>query len=190
MKRILLAGLLGAVITFFWGFLSWVVLPWHNMTMPGLNQGEKVAKVLQETNNTKGVYLYPQMQENEIQIKDASVTTTTTTTGPAALIFYWPNAMDPANPTPYAVGFIINFAICLLAAYLLTMAIPSLHTFGQRVWFVTLLGVFAALATHITFWNWFDVPTDYILVSVLDTVVTWLLGGLAIAFIVKPARIY
>ncbi|MEY2539604.1 MAG: hypothetical protein QOG67_3344 [Verrucomicrobiota bacterium] len=33
--------------------------------------------------------------------------------------------------------------------------------FGGRVAFVTAVGIIAAIATNISYWNWYGFPTDY-----------------------------
>ena len=57
---------------------------------------------------------------------------------------------------------------------------------------VGLLGLFAALVTHVAYLNWMWFPVDHTLAMSANVVIGWLLAGLAMAAIVgrrKPAAL-
>ena len=58
---------------------------------------------------------------------------------------------------------LIEFATELLEAMLVVnlLAQTRLVGFGARVAFVTLAGILAAIATNISYWNWYGFPTLY-----------------------------
>ena len=53
---------------------------------------------------------------------------------------------------------------------------------------VGLLGLFAALVTHVAYLNWMWFPVDHTLAMSADVVIGWLLAGLAMAAIVGPQK--
>src|SRR5262245_9001563 len=62
LKRILLASLLAALVAFFWGFLSWTKLGWHNAIK--FKDGAAVAKVVKENMSEHGIYMWPEGPES------------------------------------------------------------------------------------------------------------------------------
>jgi hypothetical protein len=61
-------------------------------------------------------------------------------------------------------------------------------SYGQRVLFVALLGLIAWLSINVSYWNWYGFPTAFVLGEGIDQVVGWLLAGLAMAKIIRPAE--
>lgn len=209
MKKILLAGLLGGVVLFIWGAISWMALPWHNTTMHELPNGATVAKALGGESMTSGIYMYPgheaddamaeteqAMQESEgmVASKDPGMLDTDTESqagtmgNPYIFMLYVAEGFDPANPAPFIGGFILNLITATLVAYLLSMVVSRFAQFSKRVMFVGLMGVFAALVSHISLWNWMLFPTDYSLVMAADLIIAWALAGLVIAWQIKPEK--
>lgn len=85
-----------------------------------------------------------------------------------------------------AVGFVLAFVEALLAAWLLSAAASKMASYAKWVFFVTVLGVFAALVSHISAANWMFFPRAYSHVMAIDLVVTWFLAGLVLAWRIKP----
>jgi hypothetical protein len=184
MKRILIAGLLGAVACFIWGFISWAVLPWHNATMPNLPNEDAVIEVMRSNVTATGVYQFPGHPATEAE---GQAWMDKYKRGPFGMLIYHANGTNPMSAQPFIGGFVLNFVIATLAAYLLSLAVAKMTAYSQRVIFVTLLGVFAALASHIMAWNWMYIPTAYSLVMSADAVINSLVAGLVIAWQIKPA---
>jgi len=184
MKPILIAGVVGGLVLFVWGFLSWAVLPWHNATMPNLPNEEAVIETLSASITATGVYQFPGMPANEA---DTQAWTEKFKRGPYGMLVYTVEGANPMSPKPFIGGLILNFISATLVAYLLSLAANKLSGYNQRVTFVALIGVFAALVSHITAWNWMYIPTGYSLVMAADIVIGWLLAGLVIAWRMKPA---
>ncbi len=73
----------------------------------------------------------------------------------------------------------------MLAALLL--ANISVTVFATRVALVGALGLLSALEVHGSYWNWYGFPADYTLAASVDLVIGWLLVGVTLAMILKPA---
>jgi hypothetical protein len=91
-------------------------------------------------------------------------------------------------PKTFVTGLVLNFLVCFVAAWLLSKALGGLRSYGARVQFVAILGLFAGIAIHLMYWNWWEFPTNYTIGCLADTVIGWTLVGLAIAAIVKPVK--
>lgn len=183
MKRVLLAGLLGGVVMFIWGWLSWGMLPWHNATIPNLPNEDAVIAVLQSSITASAVYQFPGMPAGEA---DMAAWTEKYKRGPSGMLFYSVEGKDPMGAGMFVGGFILEFIIATLAAWFLSLALGRLPGYGQRVGFLTMLGVLGALVSHIMAWNWMGNPMGYSLVMSADLVIASLLAGLVIAWRIKP----
>lgn len=65
------------------------------------------------------------------------------------------------------------------------MFLWSFAGFVGRVVFVTALGVLAAIATNISYWNWYGFPSIYTAGYITMQLVGFLCAGLVIALVVK-----
>ena len=55
--RLILGTLLGGVILFVWGSISWTVLPWHKVK--SFTNGEAVGAMIGSGVEGRGIYVYP-----------------------------------------------------------------------------------------------------------------------------------
>jgi hypothetical protein len=54
--------------------------------------------------------------------------------------------------------------------------------------FVTLFGLFPTLSVDLPLWNWYRFPSAYTAAQFVEHLVGYLVGGLVVAAIVRPAR--
>ena len=103
---------------------------------------------------------------------------------PSGILIYHPAGSRPFVMVRYlSIEFVTEFFEALLVVYLLSLT--RLTTFGGRVSFVTLAGVLAAIATNISYWNWYGFPAVYTSAYVLIQVVGFFCIGLVAAFVLK-----
>lgn len=181
MKRILVAGVLGGIVLYLWGWISWAVLPWHNSTMPDLPNEDAVMEVMKNSITQTGVYQFPgMMKANEPAWMEKFQR------GPSGTLFYTAEGRNPMAASTFVVGFILALIEALLAAWLLSCATGWQSSYGRRVGFMALLGILGALVSHISAWNWMFFPAGYSHVMALDLVIGSTLAGLVIAWRIKP----
>ncbi len=65
------------------------------------------------------------------------------------------------------------------------MAAPALKNLTQRLLFISLLGVFAAIAFLPAYWNWYGFPREAIAIGLIEWGVGGLLMGLVFAKLIK-----
>ncbi len=167
MKNCVLAVVLSAVVLFVWGFVSWTILPWHNMVANRFEDESAVSTVLKENATTAGIYYLPFAQED---LKPGEV---------FALANVLPDGLDANMGRMMGVG-LLGQAVSALLVLLLLGNTSNLDYWG-RVRFVALAGVAIGFVSHFPYWNWFGFSTSYTLVIILDSLVAWLLAGLVMA---------
>jgi hypothetical protein len=202
-KTLWKSALLGGIIVFIWGIVSWMLLPWHMMTTHKFINEEQVATALKANAPQTGIYFLPSCQiddsnnqgqneqpskEDQQQAKadlqkkmeDAKARMKR---GPIVFASVCLEGMDPASPKPFIGSLIIQIIAAFLASWLLmhTKAQPYMRHVG----FVTVIGLFAGVVSALPSWNWMGFSVGWTIVSILDLVIGWFLAGLAIAKIIK-----
>ena len=185
--RILLAGVLSAVVLFFWGFLYWAMLLGPDRMAHRLNDTEAAAvtAVLKHVFTESGAYMYPMQPRDQSDQALMSEFTRRHQEGPVFLMFYKTNGGDPMDPLSMAQGFFHMLACTLLAGIFLSTVLPAMCCYAARAAFVTGLGLFGEIWVELGKPIWFHQPWSFALFSVLYGAVGWLLVGLIIGAIVK-----
>ncbi len=187
--KILLTGLAGGVLLFFWGFVAHEVLPLGTTGMNHLGDREdSVIATMRTEIKEPGLYPFPFWDvsltgdQREAARKKADEKTRS---GPHGLLFVDPKGLDRTLPSYLVVEFITNVITSLLVAFLLSQS-PGLTSFGSRVMFVAMLGLIAGIAVNIPQWNWYYFPTPFTIAAVVEHVIGFALVGVAVALIMKP----
>src|SRR2546427_1340435 len=71
LKSISLGGLIGGLVLFAWGVVSWMLLPWHLATLEKFKDEAKVAQALTANATKSGVYLLPNVHKHEPGMPEA-----------------------------------------------------------------------------------------------------------------------
>ncbi len=187
MARTLLGGVLGGVILVVWGMLAWSVLPIHKDTIQNLPNEEAVVTALQGTPQ-QGVYFFPGMPKNASDKAAMDAYWERYRRGPMGIVVYDPRGGDPAMVSNMVVGLLISILAALVATWIFQRSTAFTGMLLQRLSFFGMLGVFLALATYFTNWNWMGYPLGFTTSMALDTIVAWLLAGWGITLIVKPPK--
>ena len=188
--KIILAGVLGAIAMFFWTFVAHELLPLGEAGIGELPKDEAVVDALQSSaGNKSGLYIYPGMglgpdathqQRNAVMDKYVEKLEKNA----SGLILYHPAGSRPMNMAKFlTIEFVTELVEALLAVYLL--AKTRIFTFGGRLGFVTTAGILAAIATNISYWNWWGFPTVYTASYMFIQVVGFFLVGLVAAFMFR-----
>jgi hypothetical protein len=168
MKALIKGGLLGGLAMFIWGTISWTVLPWRRTSFRTFTDENAVAQILMANAPRRGVYVLP----NPFRAGSLPVD------GPQAFVTFDERRPD-SRGRPLGGGLLIHLlgAVCL--TWLLVQA--KLGYWG-RVASATAAGLFAGVVSDLPNWNWWNFPTGYTVVSVLDHTLAGFLAGLVIAW--------
>ncbi len=188
--KIIIAGVLGAVAMFIWTAIAHMALPLGEAGIGELPKDEAVLSALQSSGGDKsGLYIYPGMglgpdatHQQRQAVMDKYVEKLEK--NPSGLILYHPAGSRPMNMAKFlTTEFVTELVEALLAVYLL--AKTRIFTFGGRVGFVTTAGILAALATNVSYWNWWGFPTVYTASYMFIQIVGFFLVGLVAAIMFR-----
>lgn len=172
-KRTLLAGVLGALAMFVWTSLAHTVLPLGEAGIKQIDNEQALLSTMQSTLTAPGFYLFPKMTPG-----DRAQSEKLLATGPSGVLIYFPQREFSFGKL-LAVEFGVELLQCLIAVTLLSLA--SVGSFGGRLGFYALLGLLAALATNVSYWNWYGFPTAYTLSYMFINWTAYVIAGLVAA---------
>ena len=181
--RILLAGIAGGLLLFFWGAFSHTVLPLGEVGVDMIRNEDAVMSAMKSNITEPGLYFYPGMEGGHSS--DPAVQAAWEAkykAGPRGILIYHPTGSEVMPPSMLVTEAISNILACIVAAFVISMTALS---FLGRVFTAALFGLVSWLSVDVSYWNWYGFPTDYITAQAVDQVVGWLLAGFGIAALVK-----
>jgi hypothetical protein len=190
-KRIILAGVLGAIAMFIWTAIAHMLLPLGEAGIGEIPNDEALLKAMESGAGAKsGLYIFPGMglgpdathAQRSAAMKDYEAKLAK---NPSGLLMYHPPGRTMAMPKYLTIEFITELLEALLVVALL--AKTQIITFGGRVGFVTTAGILASIATNVSYWNWWGFPTVYTASYMLIQIVGFLLIGLVAALVFKKS---
>jgi hypothetical protein len=75
----------------------------------------------------------------------------------------------------------------VLAVFLLAQT--RITSFGGRVGFVLVIGILAAIATNVSYWNWYGFPFVYTASYMLIQIVGFLCVGMVAAWVLRKTSL-
>jgi hypothetical protein len=186
-EKNLLAAILGAVIFFIWSAAVHMNPLTGPMGLSMLNDKEDTVMVaLNENVQQPGLYFFPGMDMSKHLTKEEEAAWTAKyKAGPSGLLLIEPKGGDPMMTSQLVVEFISNLLCALIAAFILAATVGS---FARRVAIVASLGLFAWLTISIAQWDWYNFPFAFVALDAINQVIGWLLAGLLMAKMIKPAN--
>ena len=188
--KIILAGVLGAVAMFVWTSIAHMALPLGEAGVTELPKDEAVLSALESSAGKKsGLYIYPGMglgpdathqQRNAVMDKYVEKLEK----NPSGFIIYHPAGSRPMKMGKFlTIEFITELCEALLAVWLLAQT--RIVTFGGRLGFVTAAGIMTAIATNVSYWNWWGFPTVYTASYMFIQIVGFFLVGIVAAIMFR-----
>ncbi len=183
--KLLIAGIVGGVVVFIWGYVSHALLPLGKTGIKTLPGEAALLSTLSNSLSEPGVYLFP-AEGAEGDEAEKAAWKAKYTSGPRGTLAWDPQTgFEPQSPEQLGAEFASNVLAALLAAILVSWARGP---YLGRVLFVGLLGVFGWLSISVSHWNWYRFPTDFTLAEGIGEAVGWLIAGIVIAGLVKPPQ--
>ncbi len=188
------AAILGAVAFFFWGFVVHMFTPLGEAGITPLPGVEAASAAMSSAIGDKpGMFMFPTGGLTADSPSSAHAAAMEKVmeemkTQPSGLLIYKPAGTTFNFPKSLGIEFATNFLEALLVVYLLAQS--GIASFGGRVWFVFIAGILAAIATNLSYWNWYGFDTTYTLSQLTIDVTGYLILGLVVSLILKntPAR--
>ena len=191
--KILLAGILGGVVMFIWTSIAHMALP---LGEAGLREIPNESAVLGAMQNNigeqTGLYIFPApgvgknatLQEKNEAMKHMGEKMAT---NPSGILMYH----APGRPFTLGKWLGIEFGTELLEAILVLflLAQTRIASFAGRVGFVLAAGILAAIATNVSYWNWYGFPGVYTAGYMFIQIVGFFLVGIVAAFVLRKTSV-
>lgn len=189
-KRVVLAAVLGGIAIFAWTSVAHMVLGLGETGVQEIPSNEAAVLTAMQSSigNSSGFYMFPGMRlgpnpTHEQRQAAMDQYNATLAKNPSGILIYHPAGVSFEMTSHMLIEFGTEFAEAFIVVFLLAMAKPM--SFAGRVGFVTIAGVMAALATNVSYWNWYGFPTNYTAAYILIEVVGFFCVGLVAAAVLK-----
>lgn len=181
--RIILAGILGAIAMFVWMAIAHMLTPLGAMGFSPMSNEAPVLNAMKSDVGAKaGLYFFPWVDPRDPKMMEKQMELVKTQ--PSGFLLYHPPGAS-TDMTPMLIKeFAKEFLQSVIAAFLLSLAVVTGYL--ARVGFVTMIGIFAALGTDVSYWIWYGFPFSYTLAQIITNLVGAIAAGLVIAALVKP----
>ena len=190
--KIILAGILGGIAMFIWSSIAHMALPLGETGIKELpNQRATLAALQTSLPEKPGLYLFPGLgvgenatrAERSQAMKHAGERLAR---NPSGLLMYYPTgARQPAMVKWLSIEFATELLEAILAVFLLAQT--RIATFGGRVGFIVVAGILAAIATNVSYWNWYGFPGSYTAAYMFTQIVGFLCAGLVAALVLRKS---
>lgn len=183
-KSLILGGLSGGLVLFVWGSISWMVLPWHAITLEKFTDEIAVAQVLTANAHQPGVYILPNAHKQDPTLPEPlRKAAEEDAMNRARLGPFMFASIAPHGWGSMGTAMLIGLCTQIVAAFLATWLL--LNTKGlnylARVRFLVMLALAVAVLAHVPYWNWWSFSASFTLVMFADTLIGWVLAGFVIA---------
>ncbi len=179
MKKTIIASLVGAILMFFWQFLSWGPTQLHRPAQDYTPKQDSIMAYLNSQFTEDGGYLLPSFPKDassevmEKAMKDE-------VGKPWAIISYH-KAMNMSMGMNMARGFLVNLVILWLLCWILGKSnISNFGTILALSLFVGLIGFLNVTYTYHIWYQTLDLNAHFI-----DTIASWGLVGVWLGFYLK-----
>ncbi len=191
--KILLAGILGGIVMFIWTSIAHMALPLGEAGLGEIPNESAVLSAMQSNiGEQTGLYIFPgrglgknaTRQEKQEAMKHMGEKIAT---NPSGILMYH----APGRPLSLGKLLGVEFGTELLEAILVVflLAQTRIASFAGRVGFVLAAGILAAIATNVSYWNWYGFPCVYTASYMLIQIVGFLCVGIVAALVLRKAAL-
>lgn len=179
------AAVLGGLIVFIWGILSWMVFPWHQHCFKKFSNESRVARAISDNTCEKGVYVLPNTfgYNDSTSQKEMARGEEMMEKGPYMMAVVHPNGMGKMTLAPFALSLVCQIIGALIVTWMLLCG--KVMSFRRKVAFVTLFGLAVGILGELPYWIWWGFPLSFAIVGIIDLIIGWFLAGLCIAKVLK-----
>ncbi|HEY7978281.1 MAG TPA: hypothetical protein VID67_08805 [Rhizomicrobium sp.] len=178
--RILIAALLGAIAMFIWTAVAHMATPLASMgfsQMPG--ESAVLGTMDKSIGDHPGLFIFPYVAPGDPKMMEKY--SALEKVHPSGMLLYRPagKGMEGMPPSMLLKEFIKQFVETLIAAWIASMIVGG---FGLRWSVVVGIYVCTAIATNVSYWNWYGFPTDYTVAQMIIELVSGIVAGAVIAW--------
>jgi hypothetical protein len=189
--KIVFAGVLGGIVMFIWTSVAHMFLPLGEAGIGEIpNESALLGAMQSNIGEQAGLYIFPgpgvgknatRQEKNEAMKRMPEKMAA----NPSGILMYH----APGRPFTFGKWLGIEFATELLESILVVflLAQTAIASFVGRVGFVLVAGILAAIATNVSYWNWYGFPCVYTASYMSIQVIGFLCVGI-VAALVLPKR--
>jgi hypothetical protein len=171
---------------FIWTSIAHMVLPLGEAGISEIPNEKTVLDAMQSNIGEKsGLYFFPgpgvgpnatRQERNEAMKQEVAKMAS----GPSGLLIY-----NYARPFAFAKSLGIEFATELAESILVVFLLAQtlIGSFGGRVGFVFVAGILTAIATNVSYWNWYGFPCVYTAAYMSIQIIGFLCVGIVAALV-------
>ena len=183
-KSLMLGGLLGGLVLFVWGAISYMALPWHRMALEKFTDEAVVAQTLTANASVSGMYILPNPHKHEPGLTDAQRQAAEDDgmkrmmQGPFMFA-----SVSLGGTHDMGQALLLNVLSDILAAALVAWLLLQTANLSYwcRVGFVVVVALTTGVVAHVPYWIWWRFSTSFTLVEFADLLIGWFLAGLVLA---------
>jgi len=192
--KVLLAGILGGIVMFIWTSIAHMALPLGEAGLGEIPNESAVLSAMQSNiGDQTGLYVFPgpglgknaTRREKEEAMKHMGEKIAT---NPSGILMYHAPGRQLMLGKLLGVEFGTELLEAILVVFLLAQT--RIASFVGRVGFVLVAGILAAIATNVSYWNWYGFPCVYTASYMFIQIVGFFLVGIIAAFMLRkmPVR--
>lgn len=190
LSRILIAAIVGGLVTFIWGAVDHMATPLGKMGLKSLPdaQSQMIMNAMNFSLKERGFYMFPACDEKGIESKSKDVQEKAWNAycdkyaaGPRGAIIFDPEpGIKAMSPKMLGIEFASNVGAAFFLACIIAMAGGRA---GRGAMIGAAAGLFAAMSIDLSYWNWYRTPLDMAMASHVEQMVGGLLTGFVIGLI-------
>ena len=188
-KKIFLGGLLGGVVVFLMSAVFHMATHLGEVGIHGMPNEDAMREILRGSIHEPGIYAIPWADMSSGKSKEQQDAANAAymakyQQGPTAMLIYAPGGVE------FKFGKLLlnQFLFSLVGAFLIAWVLATTAgatTYGTRVMIVVVAALFGGFVYTLPYWNWYNFPANYICAEIGTWVVSWFVGGLAMAAVIK-----
>ncbi len=182
-QRIIKCGLVGGLILFVWGAVSWTILPWQKGQMKGFSDESEVRSAIMDNAKGSGLYVLPNLHKYAPNSEDLAAAKARMAEGPFVIAAVSVEGRNPSMAGSAVMSLILKIVAACLVTWLLLKTQHQAYPldYHKSVKFVTVVGIVIALLATIPYGIWFAFPAHFVIGSIIEIVFGWFFAGLAIS---------
>ncbi|MBI3866864.1 MAG: hypothetical protein HY290_33710 [Planctomycetia bacterium] len=183
--RILLAGIIGGLLTFAMGAVNHMVFEFGDRSIHRLPDEEAFQAAIRSQNLQHGMYGFPRPAERPRDDAAMNAFNEKYKQGPNGMLIVGATGEDLMPPHHLIAEAVTNIVFCLLAAWVVSRFDPRCG-FIARWLAVVAIGLMAWLSIPASYAIWYRFHSSFIHDELFGSLIETAVAGLAIAAIVRP----
>ncbi|MEM9544655.1 MAG: hypothetical protein AAGA77_01710 [Bacteroidota bacterium] len=179
-KKGIITIILGTLILFIWGIISWMVLPFHGNSLNSIPEGAMDTQELKKLMPESGVYHLPGMPADNSEAAMKKVEDQLAEGPRITLMVYKNEPTQLFDPKDFITSLLLNLLTALFTFLLISkLGYKDLKSIMMACLLIALL---MAVVADLSVMNWFMFPFDFTFANIIDRIVSFGLLGLLFAF--------